>query len=165
MCVFRIGIRGELGGSQETGRNTCDNRGNGARLFPVLPRGNEAMRKMIYSVMTREEFIKVLEEKRGYSYEIEGDRIIVTHNGQVDLRSLPSLPPGVVFKGKGGVLLDSLTSLPPGVEFKNGRSVYLRSLIGGSTLDGWIKDWKGNIEGIDSKRLLNLMIKKGVFER
>ena len=155
--------------------------------------------------MTREEFIKVLEEKRGYSYEIEGDRIIVTHNGQVDLRSLPSLPPGVVFKGKGYVLLDSLTSLPsgvefrngwdvdlrsltslppgfqfknggdvrldsltslpPGVEFKNGRSVYLRSLIGGSTLDGWIKDWKGNIEGIDSKRLLNLMIKKGVFER
>ena len=200
MCVFRIGIRGELGSSQETGRNTCDNRGNGARLFPVLPRGNEAMRKMIYSVMTREEFIKVLEEKRGYSYEIEGDRIIVTHNGQVDLRSLPSLPPGVVFKGKGYVLLDSLTSLPsgvefrngwdvdlrsltslppgvefrnggdvrldsltslpPGVEFKNGRSVYLGYLIG-----RWFKEWKGNIKGIASKRLLNMMIKQGVFER
>ena len=163
MCVFRIGIRGELGSSQETGRNTCDNRGNGARLFPVLPRGNEAMRKMIYSVMTREEFIKVLLDDRAravYSYEIEGDRIIVTHGGFVDLRSLPSLPPDVVFKGKGGVLLDSLTSLPPGVEFKNGRSVYLGYLIG-----RWFKEWKGNIKGIASKRLLNVMIKQRVFER
>ena len=158
---------------------------------------------MIYSVMTQEEFIKVLLDDRAravYSYEIEGDRIIVTHGGFVDLRSLPSLPPGVVFKGKGYVLLDSLTSLPsgvefrngwdvdlrsltslppgvvfknggdvrldsltslpPGVEFKNGRSVYLGYLIG-----RWFKEWKGNIKGIASKRLLNVMIKQGVFER
>jgi hypothetical protein len=37
--------------------------------------------------------------------------------------------------------------------------VLLRDLIGG------FGDWSGNIEGIDSKRLLNLMINKGVFER
>jgi len=36
----------------------------------------------------------------------------------------------------------------------------LKSLLGGAF--GY---WKGNIEGIDSKRLLNLMIKQGVFER
>jgi len=36
----------------------------------------------------------------------------------------------------------------------------LRDLIG-----GWFNEWKGNIEGIDSKRLLNAMIKQGVFER
>jgi hypothetical protein len=32
-------------------------------------------------------------------------------------------------------------------------------------LEDWFNDWKGNMEGIDSKRLLNLMIKQGVFER
>jgi hypothetical protein len=26
-----------------------------------------------------------------------------------------------------------------------------------------LKDWNGNIEGIDNKRLLNLMIKKEMF--
>jgi hypothetical protein len=36
----------------------------------------------------------------------------------------------------------------------------LNSLIGGR-----FSDWRGNIEGIDSKRLLNKMIKQGVFER
>jgi hypothetical protein len=36
----------------------------------------------------------------------------------------------------------------------------LKSLIG-----GWFSQWKGNIEGVDSKRLLNFMISKGVFER
>jgi hypothetical protein len=52
------------------------------------------------------------------------------------------------------------------VEFNNGGSVYLRSLIGGSALvDGWFNRWESNIEGIDSKRLLNKMIKQGVFER
>ena len=151
--------------------------------------------------MTQKEFIEVLlldRARAGYSYEIEGDRIIVTHNGQVDLRSLPSLPPGVVFKNKGDVLLDSLTSLPSSVEFRNGCNVDLRSLTslpsgvefrnGGNvdlrsltslppgvefnngryvnlvSLTGdWFKEWKGNIKGIASKRLLNVMIKQGVF--
>ena len=149
--------------------------------------------------MTQKAFIKQLDKKR-YSYEIEGDRIVVTCKGgvdlddltslplgvvfknggyvlldsltslpsgvefrngwDVDLRSLTSLPPGVVFKNGGDVRLDSLTSLPPGVEFKNGRDVYLGYLIG-----RWFKEWKGNIKGIASKRLLNVMIKQGVFER
>ena len=115
------------------------------------------MIKMIYSVMTREEFIAILDEE-GYSYEIEGDRIIVTHNGYVLLDALTSLPPGVVFKNKGDVDLRSLTSLPSGVVFKNGENVYLGLLIG-----RWFDEWAGNIEGIDPKRLLNVMIKQGVF--
>ena len=86
--------------------------------------------------MTREEFIGVLEEE-GYSYEIEGDKLVVT--GWY-------------------VFLDSLETLPPGVEFKNGRDVYLSSLVGGR-----IDEWSGNIKGLDSKRLLNVMIKQGVF--
>jgi hypothetical protein len=147
--------------------------------------------------MKQEEFIKIL-DKKGYSYEIEGDKIIVTQDGWFNLRYLTSLPPDVVFKNGGSVRLDSLTSLPPGVEFRNRGRVYLQLLTslpsgvmfnnegdvdldsltslppgvvfknGGSVdlsyLTGeWFDDWKGNIEGIDSKRLLNFMISKGVF--
>jgi len=128
--------------------------------------------------MTREEFIKVLDDK-GYSYEIEGNKIVVT-GGYIGLNSLTSLPPGVVFnnwssvnltsltslpldvkfENGGSVYLDSLTSLPPGVEFNNRGYVYLDDLLG-----GYFNGWEGNIEGIDNKRLLNLMISKGLFER
>ena len=129
--------------------------------------------------MTREEFIKEL-NKKGYSYEIEGDKIVVTHDRNVYLHALTSLPPGVEFRNGDFIRLDSLTSLPPGVVFKNRGHVYLDSLTsippvvvfenGGdvnlnSLTGGGFKDWKGNIEGIDSKRLLNMMIKDGVFER
>jgi hypothetical protein len=169
--------------------------------------------------MTQEEFIEILKEE-GYSYEIEGDRIVVTYGGLVDLRDITSLPPGVEFKNgedvwldglislppgvkfenegyvylyalkslpsgvefsnggrvllnaltslpsdvkfrnEGDVDLDALRSLPPGVEFRNGGEVYLRSLIGDR-----FYEWEGNIEGIGSNRLLNVMIKQGVFER
>jgi hypothetical protein len=46
------------------------------------------------------------------------------------------------------------------VEFKNKRDVHLKALTG-----DWFSKWKGNIEGIDPKRLLNSMISKGLFER
>ena len=66
--------------------------------------------------MTQEEFIEILDGE-DYSYEIEGDKIVVTHRGGVDLgnvylSSLTSIPPGVEFKNKGYVNLDSLKSLP-----------------------------------------------------
>ena len=107
--------------------------------------------------MTREEFIEVL-DKKGYSYEIEGDKIVVTGKAHVYLNELTSLPPGVVFRNGGDVWLRSLTSLPPSVEFRNGVDVYLESLTG-----EWFKDWSGNIKGIDPKRLLNFMISKEMF--
>jgi hypothetical protein len=144
-----------------------------------LPRGNEAMRIMIYSVMTQKEFIKVL-DKKGYSYEIEGDRIVVTHEGDVDLGSLKSLPSGVNFRNIGYVDLESLESLHPNLEFRNEGDVFLKSItsiprgvvfrnVWGdvflSIIEDWFSDWEGNMEGIDSKRLLNSMINKGVFER
>jgi hypothetical protein len=128
--------------------------------------------------MTKEEFIKVLDEKR-YSYEKRGNKIVVT-GGYIGLNSLTSLPPGVVFNNGWAVNLTSLTSLPPDVEFRNKESVYLDSLTslppgvvfrnGGfislSSLTGdYFNRWEGNIKGIDNKRLLNLMIKQGVFER
>jgi hypothetical protein len=109
--------------------------------------------------MTQKEFIEVLKAKR-YSYEMEGDRIVVTYEGTVSLKELTSLPPGVVFNNGGHVYLDSLTSISPGVEFENRETVYLTSLTGGR-----LYNWKGNIEGIDSKRLLNKMISLGLFKR
>ena len=139
--------------------------------------------------MTREEFIQILDEK-GISYEIIGDKIVVTEDevypgynidlsslesippgvvfnnvGWVSLRALETIPPGVEFKNGGGVDLHSLETLPPGVEFKNGggrfafnNGVYLHSLTG-----DWFEDWNGNIEGIASNTLLNGMIKRGIF--
>ena len=129
--------------------------------------------------MTKKEFKQVLERK-GYSYKIEGDKIVVTYEMGVDLRSLTSLPPGVEFNNGGSIDLYYLTSLPPGVAFKNGGYVDLRSLTslppdvefnneGGvflkSLIGDWFYSWKGNIEGIDEKRLLNKMISLGLFER
>ena len=129
--------------------------------------------------MTKKEFKQVLDGKR-YSYEMEGNKIVVTrkgtvylnsltsipldmefkNKGSVYLNSLTSLPPGAVFSNEGEVGLGSLTSLSPGVIFDNGGDVYLRSLMG-----GFFDDWKGNIEGIDNKRLLHVMISLGLFER
>ena len=91
--------------------------------------------------MTQEKFIKVLDHE-DYSYEIEGDKIVVTCEGNA--------------------WLESLTSLPPGVEFKNTGYVRLNSLVGG-WVGGWVDEWSGNIKGIESKRLLNLTIKQGMF--
>jgi hypothetical protein len=131
--------------------------------------------------MTGEEFIDIL-DRRDYWYEILGNKVVVTYRGSVSLRDLTSLPPGVEFKNWGSVDLEGLTSLPPGVVFKNrghftgdvdlesltsispgvvfenGGDVHLKALTG-----DWFSKWKGNIEGIDSKRLLNLMIKQGMF--
>ena len=113
--------------------------------------------------MTREEFIEILDEK-GYSYEIEGDKIVVTNGdsffGNVDLRSVITLPPNLEFRNNGSVDLIKLESITPGVEFNNRGAVIIRSII-----PGWLSNWKGNIKGIDPKRLLNFMISKGIFER
>jgi hypothetical protein len=129
--------------------------------------------------MTREEFIKVL-DKGGYSYTIEGDRVIVTHPGLVNLKSLQTLPQGIEFNNRGDVHLRSLQTLPQGIVFNNGGAVNLMSLQtlpqgivfnnGGavnlmSLTRGWFSGWQGNIGGIDFKRLLNKMISLGLFDK
>ncbi len=50
--------------------------------------------------MTQEEFIEVLDNK-GYSYEIEGDKIVVSYQWTVNLESLKKLPSGVEFNNGG----------------------------------------------------------------
>ena len=127
--------------------------------------------------MTQEEFVQVL-KKGEYSFRRAGDEILVTHQGNVRLDSLKSLPPGVQFQNQGWVRLPSLKSLPPGVRFQNQGDVGLHSLESlppgvrfenqgyvwlDTLVGGWFKGWKGNIEGVDPKRLLNLMIDKKLF--
>ena len=129
--------------------------------------------------MTREEFVGIL-NKEGCPYNIEGDKIVVVggliggfifgsletippevvfmNKGYVSLDLLKTISPGVVFNNWGNVYLKSLETLPPGVEFNNGGDVSLKSITG-----KYFSKWDGNIEGIDSKRLLNLMIKRGMF--
>ena len=129
--------------------------------------------------MTREEFIELLEENE-YSYQIEGNKVVVTYREGVYLTRITSLPPGVEFRNGESVYLTRITSLPPGVEFNNLSHVHLISLTSISpgvefnnkkdvflvSLTGdWFSEWEGNIEGINSKRVLNKMIKDGVFER
>lgn len=111
--------------------------------------------------MTREEFINTLIYK-GYLYKIEGDKLIVTtrKNLEIDiyLNELTELPPNLVFENAGDVNLIMMKNIPTSVEFKNGGGVLTAIKTG-----GWFSEWKGNIEGIDSKRLLNVMIKRGIF--
>ena len=68
--------------------------------------------------MTREEFIKELGDSC-YSYEIVGDKLIVTDRGAVYLHSLVTLPSDVEFNNEGDVYLRSLVTIPYGVEFNN----------------------------------------------
>ena len=110
--------------------------------------------------------------------------VVFRNTGGVHLESLKSLPPGVEFKNGGDVHLESLKSLPPDVQFRtwdegmvylnsltsippevkfSTAAVRLDSIVGGG--DGWFSQWKGNIKGINSRRLFNLTIKQGVFER
>ena len=135
--------------------------------------------------MTREEFIKVLDSKH-YPYEIEGDNLVVTYEGNLYLESIKSIPPNIEFRNGGdsrfgscNVYLQSLKSIPLGTKFSNRGGVYLNSIDNitpGITfkygyiqikpmMGKWFFDWEGNIEGIYSTRLLNKMISIGLFNR
>jgi len=84
--------------------------------------------------------------------------VVFRNGGRIFLHSIKTLPSGVQFMNRGHVDLELLQILPPGVEFKNGGDVNLSSLVG-----TWFEHWKDNIGGANSQRLLNVMIKQGVF--
>ena len=135
--------------------------------------------------MTREEIEKefwneVRELRDTYYTEVKGGKIIVSafpdEDGScdIDLREL-EIPSDVIFENEGEVTL-SIEEIPENVEFANEGDVYLYhvenihpSVKFNNEGDVWLKVgwfnliWKGNIEGIDSKRLLNFMINKGIF--
>ena len=77
--------------------------------------------------MNKKEFQKLLNEN-GYDFKVKDNKIIINHQGYVNLRSLTTLPERVEFNNQGNVNLYNLTTLPEGVEFNNQGFVDLRSL-------------------------------------
>ena len=156
--------------------------------------------------MTREAFIEIL-KKKGYSYKLEGDKIVITHGkkgtGLDNHIYLDDLVPDIIFANKGMVKLeDNITSLPYGLEFRNGGEISGSNLeeieyplifqnrgtiqfhrlekinpgvVFNNKGDVYIKNigaierkarpvgYKKLLEGISDKRLLNLMIKRGLI--
>ena len=121
-------------------------------------------------MMTREEFIKLLDQK-GYTYVKEGNKIAITHldrkrfDDNVWFNSLESIPPNVEFRNDGNIMIryfmdgePSDSGIPSSVEFNNGSDVWLNKL-------GWFGNWKGNIDDINSKQLLNKMVSDGLFDK
>jgi hypothetical protein len=113
--------------------------------------------------MSREEFIEILEDK-GYSYEMEGDKIIITHGGMVsllysipvpldskvefrndehvDLNNATELPENIVFNNTNDVFLGSLKNLPKGIKFQNTNDVFLGMNL--EDLPSWLEFDNGN---------------------
>jgi hypothetical protein len=77
--------------------------------------------------MTREEFIKVLNDK-DYIYNTDDNRITILVYGDVDLSLLKILPKQTIFSNKGKVFLGSLENLSECIEFRNEGLVDLSSL-------------------------------------
>ena len=123
------------------------------------------MFEAIYSDMTeaeiRRSFLSGLDTNQFKYEEMDDDKIIVTHGEGLYLGMTKFIPSNLEFRNKGDVTLSLLRSIPVGVKFNNSGDVYL----GKHFLGNYISFWKGNIEGVDNKRLLNLMISKRLFER
>jgi hypothetical protein len=76
--------------------------------------------------MTREEeFISIIEEK-GYRYRIEGESLIVDHDGFFWIYGLTTLPSNIEFSNSEFVAFSNLTTLPSDVVFRNSGNVFLK---------------------------------------
>jgi len=87
-------------------------------------------RKILSWKMMSDEFYEFEEYLRKNNIEFyeENEGFIITHNGNVNLSDLESLPNNIQFNNKGVVYLPNLTSLPDNVQFNNKGVVYLSSL-------------------------------------
>lgn len=138
--------------------------------------------------MNRDEFIGML-DKKGYSYKVEGDKIIVNDKRDISFPFRTTIPSGVVFMNGGYVDLTSVNTMYPGVEFRNEGDVILRSLraipydvvlsnngdidlreltmipsrLRFNNTGNVLLKWKFDIEGIRSKEILNTMIKRKII--
>lgn len=76
------------------------------------------------------------------------------NNGYVDLSSIETLPEYTVFENDGNIYLDSLKGFSKGVRFKNGKDIFgmkfgIHHLINSLS-----------IEGISTQRIINCFIKQ-----
>ena len=128
--------------------------------------------------MTREEFIRVLNQER-YPYSIVGDKLVITKGDfrrdedDIDL-PIAEIPENISFNNRGTVSLNFIKKVPSGVEFNNVYRVLMARVIsihpsvrfntrGSNFLGDLVDQWDGNIEGIDENALFNMMIKRGLF--
>ncbi len=143
--------------------------------------------------MTQEEFIEVLDKnnysyqikgdniivtKGGGKHGLHLVSFNVEDGEDFEIYVIDSIPQGVIFKNKGLVNLSSLEEIPDGVEFRNIGDLWLDSISTSKIPQGyvfyntgsirfrnryWDSNFSGNIEGINDKRLMNLMIKREIF--
>jgi hypothetical protein len=109
--------------------------------------------------MTIDEIREYLDSNK-IPYRGKKDQILITSKKEVGLRGVKTLPSGLEFRNGGNVYLHDVEEISKGVEFNNLWDVYLPKIFG-----VYLNRWQGNIEGINSKTLLNHMIKKGLLER
>lgn len=97
------------------------------------------------------------------------------NKGSVNLSSVKELSSSTQFNNKGDIFLGNVETLPSDIQFNNDGTIYLNFLetihpniqlnnkgsVFIENLD--TNHWKGNIKGINGKRLFNIMIKQGVF--
>jgi len=135
---------------------------------------------------------KIIYNLAGDVVEITGSNGL-GYKWNVQIHHIKKLPPGVIFNNKGNVHMTDLHEIPEGVQFNNGGNIVLgvatrgikihpstvfnngksKIMIGYNRGGRYMfntsgdrdESWDGSIEGISSKRLFNMMIKQGVFER
>ena len=100
--------------------------------------------------MTKEEFVKILKQKK-YQFYQKDEEIVITEEGFVELDSCTSLPNGVRFENDGEVYLEDCTTLPKGLRFKNNGDVHLESCT--TLLDGIIFENRGDVNLEECKKL------------
>lgn len=80
------------------------------------------------------------------------------NKGWVSLNDIKHVPDGVEFYNSIGVVMDEAVSIFPGVEFNNGGAISMERLKINTEFD-----WVCEVNGIDDRRILNAMIKRGLF--
>lgn len=80
------------------------------------------------------------------------------NKGWVSLNDIKHVPDGVEFYNSIGVVMDEAVSIFPGVEFNNGGAISMERLKINTEFD-----WVCEVKGIDDRRILNAMIKRGLF--
>jgi stress response protein SCP2 len=142
-CGYRIESDGEI---VVTGGYT--GRGHGYDRVDILD---------LYELPSGVEFINKGHTVFNNVTDIPGG-VFFRNSGDVELDSLENISGEVVFNNNEDVVLRSIKKIPSDLEFNNGGQVYLNAL--GIRTTG---TFPFKMEGIENKRILNLMINKGIF--
>jgi hypothetical protein len=144
----------------------------------IINRGDEkniVSLELIDSMPSDVEFSKNCEGVRLYNLKELPPRVYFNNSSYVNLKSLEYIDTEVEFNNGAMVHLDSLKELNPNVKFNNGGYVAVNSLEkisqdfefnnGGNVYFSNFntKTWDYSIDGINSRRLLNFIIKKGII--